>query len=110
MLCGLSVNTIIIIFTYSIESIICGVKMSTIYVSPETKRELIRISGELQKKYGTRVSLDEVIRFLIKCYRERHRKKYLFELFTKPVPELSFDECYEELIKERRSELERNTE
>ncbi len=84
--------------------------MSTIYVSPETKRELIRISGELQKKYGTRVSLDEVIRFLIKCYRDRQRKKHIFELFTKPIPGVSFDECYKELIKERRSELERDTE
>lgn len=79
--------------------------MSTIYVSPETKKELIKISGELQARWGHRVNFDDVIKFLIKCYRSRQRRKELFELFTSPIPGVSFEECYEELIEERRREI-----
>jgi len=79
--------------------------MSNIYVSSETKRELIKISGELQAMWGRRVDFDDVIRFLIRCYRSRQKNKELFKLFASPIPNVSFDECYRELIEERRREL-----
>ncbi len=78
--------------------------MSTVYVKPETKKELIKISGELQMRLGRRVDFDDVIIFLIKYYRSNQKNKKLFELFTSPIPNVSFEECYRELIEERRRE------
>lgn len=70
-------------------------------MSKETKKELSKIAGELQAKFGRRIDFDETLRFLVHMYRARKRKKALFEKFTEPIKDLSFDDAYIELVEGR---------
>ncbi len=45
--------------------------MTTIAIKDETKRELLRVATELQMKFGRRVDLDEIIRFLLQQRKKR---------------------------------------
>jgi len=76
--------------------------MSTIYVKENTKKELSKIAGELQAKLGRKIDFDETLRYLIRIYRSRNRRKIFFKKFTEPIPNVNFEETYKELIKERK--------
>jgi len=78
--------------------------MTTIHVDEETKKELAKIAGELQAKLKRRVDLDEALNFLIQQYRSKGKRKVFFELFTKPIEDVSFKDAYAELIAERRKD------
>ncbi|MEX0568483.1 MAG: hypothetical protein Q6363_004885 [Candidatus Njordarchaeota archaeon] len=79
--------------------------MSTIYISKETKKELVRIAGELQAASGKRVNFDDIVRMLIKEYHNKQRRKKLFEKFTEPIEGLDFESIYQDLLEERKREL-----
>ncbi len=53
------------------------------------------------------MDLNAVIRYLVSLYKRQRRRPELFKLFCGPIPGLSFEEAYEELIKERRADLEK---
>ena len=82
-------------------------KRTTVAVDEEVKAELVRIAARLQEATGRRADLNDAIRYLISLYKRRERRPELFALFCKPVPGLGFEEAYEELVRERRADLER---
>lgn len=82
-------------------------KRTTVAVDEEVKAELIKIAAKLQEATGRRADLNDAIRCLISLYKRRERKPEFFILFCKPVPGLSFEEAYRELVRERRTDLER---
>jgi len=45
--------------------------LTTIKVEQDTRTELIRIKGELETKLGQTVNYDEVIRELIRCWKQK---------------------------------------
>jgi len=47
-------------------------KRTSIQVYEPTRKELIRVRGELESENGKRRSLDDVILELIKFWREKH--------------------------------------
>jgi len=71
-------------------------------VKEDTKRELFKIAGELQAKLGRKIDFDETLRYLIRVYKSGKKRKMLFERFTEPIPNVSFEDAYNELISERR--------
>jgi hypothetical protein len=45
--------------------------MTTIAVDDDIKEELLRISSQLQIKFGRRIDFNEVLRYLIQCQVKR---------------------------------------
>jgi len=76
--------------------------MATISVKEETRRRLLRIAADLQKATGQRVDLDATIRHLIELYEHRKVDLEAWHDFTRPIPGLTFDDLYQELLQERR--------
>ena len=56
-----------------INRILCilSFMLTTIKVEQDTRTELIRIKGELETKLGQTVNYDEVIRELIRCWKQK---------------------------------------
>lgn len=77
--------------------------MTTISIKETTRRELLRIAGEIQKRTQERVDFDTVIRFLIDLFDKNQIDLKSWERFLKPIPGVDFDSVYLELISERRS-------
>ena len=76
--------------------------MVTIAVDNETRRKLLGIASDLQKKLGRRVDFNETISYLISLYEKERKNPELFKLFCKPIEGLRFEGVYQELIEERR--------
>ncbi len=83
--------------------------MTTIAVSNATKRKLLEVAADLQRRLGRKVDFDDAISYLISLYEENAKRYELFELFCRPVKEASFEELYRELVEERRQDEERET-
>ena len=76
--------------------------MVTIAVDNETRRKLLGIASDLQKKLGRRVDFNETISYLISLYEKERKNPELFKLSCKPIEGLRFEGVYQELIEERR--------
>jgi predicted CopG family antitoxin len=76
--------------------------MSTISVTKDVKEALLRIASELQTRWGRRVDLNEVIRYLI---NKGVKKPDLLDKACEPIE--GFEEAYKELKEERRKDEER---
>jgi len=48
--------------------------------------------------------LNEALNLLIQQYRSKDKRKVFFELFTKPIEDVSFKDAYTELLAERRKD------
>ncbi len=81
--------------------------MTTISIKEETRKKLLRIAGELQKRTQKRADFDTVIRFLIDEYTERQVDKEAWERFTAPISGVDFDSLYVDLMLERRLDEDR---
>lgn len=79
-------------------------KRTTISISEGVKKELLREMSKLQLKWGKRVDFEDVIWFLITQNRKRPE---LLEEACKPIEGISAEKVIEELIRERRTELEK---
>ncbi|QIW24000.1 hypothetical protein EWF20_07440 [Sulfolobus sp. S-194] len=64
---------------------------TTIKVTDEVKRELIKIAGELKAERGEEVSLNDVIEFLITLYENRRKKPLDMTAFKKLITEMRED-------------------
>lgn len=76
--------------------------MSTISVTEDVKKALLKVASELQLKWGRRVDLNEAIRYLI---ARGVRRPDLLEQACQPIP--GFEEAYKELKGERAKDEER---
>ena len=76
--------------------------MTTISVTDDAKRKLLKIALQLQLKLGRRVDLDEALRFLIS---EWEKNPQLLEEACKPM--LDIEETLQELYTERKLDEER---
>jgi predicted CopG family antitoxin len=76
--------------------------MTTISVTENVKRALLKIASELQSKLGIRIDLNEAIRYLLKGGKKNPN---LLEEACRPIPE--FELAYEELIEEKKRDEER---
>ncbi len=48
--------------------------------------------------------MNEALNLLIQQYRSKGKRKVFFELFTKPIEDVSFKDAYAELLAERRKD------
>ncbi|MDF1540914.1 MAG: hypothetical protein P1Q69_18605 [Candidatus Thorarchaeota archaeon] len=78
--------------------------MTTISINEETRKELLKIAGEIQAKTKKRVDFDKVIRFLIDVYELKEIDRKQWEKFTTPIHGIDFDVVYSDLVLERRSD------
>ncbi len=78
--------------------------MTTIAIKESTRRELIRIAGEIQRRTRERVDFDTVIRFLIEAYEKDKINLNAWQRFLEPIPGADFESLYLELMAERRSD------
>lgn len=76
--------------------------MTTISIKEDTRKELLKIAGEIQTKTKKRVDFDEVIRFLIDVYELKEIDRKEWEKFTTPIQGIDFDTVYSDLVLERR--------
>jgi len=76
--------------------------MTTVAVTGEVKRRLLRVASELQLKLGRKVDLNEAISYLLT--REKRRPD-LLDAASRVIP--GFDEAYKELMQERKKDEER---
>ena len=76
--------------------------MTTISITDDVKKELLKLAAELQLKYGRRFNFNDTIRYLLNWSKKRPE---LLEEACKPIPE--FKEAYETLKDERRKDEER---
>jgi hypothetical protein len=51
-------------------------KRTSIQIYEPTKRELVRVIGELQAENGMQRSFDDVILELVNCWRKTHKKDF----------------------------------
>jgi len=75
--------------------------MTTISIKEDTRKKLLQIAGELQRKTLTRADFDTVIQFLIDAYIERQVDLKAWNRFTSPISGVDFDSIYNDLILER---------
>ena len=80
--------------------------MTTISIKEDTRKKLLRIAGEIQKKTQERADFDTVIRFLIDVYTEKQIDPEAWRKFTDPIPGVDFNSVYQELVLERRLDEE----
>lgn len=76
--------------------------MSTIAVTEDVKKALLKIASELQLKWGRRVDLNDAIRYLI---TRGVKRPDLLERACQPVP--GFEDAYKEMREERMRDEER---
>jgi hypothetical protein len=79
-------------------------KMTTISIKEDTRKELLRIAGEIQKRTHERVDFDSVIQYLIDLYDKSQFDIKAWKRFTKPIPGVDFDMVYKDLIMERKAD------
>lgn len=82
--------------------------MTTISIKEDTRKKLLRIAGELQKRTQERTDFDTVIQFLIDIYNERQVDLEAWGKFTAPVSGIDFDSLYNDLIMERKLDDKRS--
>jgi hypothetical protein len=75
--------------------------MTTISIKEDTRKKLLRIAGDLQKKTQERADFDTVIQFLIDAYNEKQVDFEAWSKFTTPLPGIDFNSLYHDLIMER---------
>lgn len=75
--------------------------MTTISIKEDTRKKLLQIAGELQKRTQSRADFDTVIRFLIENYMQKQIDQEAWSKFTTPIPGMNFDVVYRDLILER---------
>ncbi len=75
--------------------------MTTISIKEDTRKKLLQIAGELQKRTQRRVDFDSVIQFLIKNYMQEQIDQEAWDKFTTPIPGVDFESAYHDLIQER---------
>jgi hypothetical protein len=75
--------------------------MTTISIKEATRKRLLRIAGELQRRTQTRADFDTVIQFLIDEYTEKQVDLEAWSKFTAPVSGVDFESIYGDLILER---------
>lgn len=80
--------------------------MTTISIDEETRRELLRIAGEIQQRTQERVDFDTVIQTLIDQYEKQRLDMDAWSEFVRPVEGVDFKTAYEGLILERHNENE----
>ncbi|MEM0018797.1 MAG: hypothetical protein QW396_03175 [Metallosphaera sp.] len=80
-------------------------KLASIKIRENTKQELIRIRGELERRYGRKFSLDDTIKYLIRENRGMHSKDP--QLLDRIFGILRNEDLYGELLRERRGDEER---
>lgn len=78
------------------------ITMTTISVTDDVKKKLLKLASELQIKVGRRVNFNEAIQFLI---REREKNPQLLDEATRPTPKV--EEALEELYAERKLDEKR---
>jgi len=77
--------------------------MVTIAIDEAIRKKLLIIAANLQKNSGKKINFNDVLRYLTEIYEEKTKNPNYFKLFCEPIqPDISFDELYDELIKERR--------
>lgn len=76
--------------------------MTTIAISEEVKRELLKFISELQIKLGRRVNFDVVIRYLL-MYRRKRNPRLLLEA-CRPISTKIAEDALKELYEERKGE------
>ena len=80
--------------------------MTTITVSEEVRRQLLRVGAELQARRGERTSYDDVLRYLILKVR---RDKRLLRLACTPTG-IPSEELRKEILRGRREDERRSIE
>ncbi|MBS3795982.1 MAG: hypothetical protein KGY80_13845 [Candidatus Thorarchaeota archaeon] len=76
--------------------------MTTISIKEETRRELLRIAGEIQQKTQERVDFDTVIQTLVNVYDRQKVDIEAWNEFVTPLQGVDFKSAYRDLISERR--------
>lgn len=79
-------------------------KRTTISLSEAVKKELLREMARLQLKWGRRVNFEDVIIHLV---MQRRRRPELLEEACKPVEGIHPELVIEDLVEERKMDLER---
>ncbi|BDB99610.1 hypothetical protein SACC_26270 [Saccharolobus caldissimus] len=79
----------------------------TIRVSKEVKRELLKIMGELQIERGERVDFNDVIEFLLSCYKRKNPE--LLRRLIGMIPNNSMKDLEEERRREVELEKEKHS-
>ncbi len=74
--------------------------MTTISIKEDTRKELLRIAGEIQKRTREKVNFDTVVRFLIEAYWKKTDLK-AWRRFASPIAGVDFDTLYSDLTMER---------
>ncbi len=80
--------------------------MTTISIKEDTRKKLLRIAGEIQKKTQERADFDTVIQFLIEAYNEKQVDLEAWNQFTAPIPGADFGSLYQNLVVERQLDEE----
>jgi hypothetical protein len=75
--------------------------LTTISIKEDTRKKLLQIAGELQKRTQIRADFDSVIQFLIENYAQKQIDQEAWSKFTAPIPGIDFDTAYHDLILER---------
>lgn len=81
--------------------------MTTISIKEDTRKKLLRIAGEIQKKTQERADFDTVIQFLINVYNEKQVDLEAWNEFTTPLPGIDFSSLYHDLIMEKQIDEKR---
>jgi hypothetical protein len=81
--------------------VIIAMRIVTISISEEVRRELLRIAGILQSRTQRKMDYEDVIRYLI---RKSARDERLLRSACKPI-DLPIDELLQELKKGREEDL-----
>ncbi|MFO7835069.1 MAG: hypothetical protein R6V83_00295 [Candidatus Thorarchaeota archaeon] len=76
--------------------------MTTISIKEATRRELLRIAGEIQQKNQERVDFDTVIQALVDVYDKQKVDIEAWTEFITPLHGVAFKSAYNDLISERR--------
>jgi len=80
--------------------------MTTISIKEKTRRELLRIAGEIQQKTRERVDFDTVIQALVDVYDQQKVDIDSWNEFVTPLAGVDFKSAYRDLISERRLDNE----
>jgi hypothetical protein len=78
--------------------------MTTISIKEDTRKKLLQIAGEIQRRTQERVDFDTVIRVLIDVYTEKQIDPQAWRRFTASIEGVDFDSVYNDLILERRAD------
>ena len=77
--------------------------MVTIAIDETIRKKLLMIAANLQKKFGRKINYNDVLKYLTQLYEENTKNPEYFKRFCEHIqPDITFNELYGELIKERR--------